>query len=231
MASVVIVEDHALLAQTLRAALNSRGIVAEIAAPAHPTRLTEHLLDLDPVLVQLDLDLGEHGDSTAVIAPLAAVGIRSLVVSGTTDRERIALAFEAGAVGFHAKSGDFDALVAKTVAALRCDEPLDDPLRRSLQAELARTRVERSAALAPFLRLTERESATLAELGTGLSVREIATGWVVSEATVRSHVRSVLAKLGVPSQLAAVALAIRSGWLSGGRASTRSAAPVRQPSA
>ena len=50
-------------------------------------------------------------------------------------------------------------------------------------------------------------------LARGRSVREIADEWVVSEATVRTHVRSVLAKLEVRSQLAAVAMAIRTGWL------------------
>jgi DNA-binding NarL/FixJ family response regulator len=44
-------------------------------------------------------------------------------------------------------------------------------------------------------------------------VTEIARGWVVSEATVRSHVRGVLTKLNVGSQLAAVAAALDAGWL------------------
>jgi two-component system, NarL family, nitrate/nitrite response regulator NarL len=44
-------------------------------------------------------------------------------------------------------------------------------------------------------------------------VAAIAADWFVSEATLRSHVRSVLGKLGVSSQLAAVTAAVRSGWL------------------
>jgi DNA-binding NarL/FixJ family response regulator len=42
----------------------------------------------------------------------------------------------------------------------------------------------------------------------------VAAGWVLSEATVRTQVRGVLTKLGVTTQLAAVALARRTGWLS-----------------
>ena len=78
---------------------------------------------------------------------------------------------------------------------------------------LLAARVARDAVFAPFTRLTDRERDTLVALSRGLSVHGIAAEWVVSEATVRSHVRGVLAKLDVPSQLAAVALALRTGWL------------------
>jgi two-component system nitrate/nitrite response regulator NarL len=213
MSTVIIVEDHQLLAETLRAALAARNIDAVIAAPAHAELLVPALLAAQPALVLLDLDLGEHGDSTSIIAPLGAAGIRVLVVSGSANRERIALAFEAGGFGYHAKSDGFDLLVAKTVAALTSSEPLDAPLRRTLRDDLAHARRERATVLAPFERLTDRERDTLLALSTGLSVTAIAAAWVVSEATVRSHVRGVLAKLDVPSQLAAVAMALRSGWL------------------
>jgi DNA-binding NarL/FixJ family response regulator len=212
MPSVVIVEDHILLAETLRGTLATRGITAAIAEPAAVGQLAGHLLDVHPDVVLLDLDLGGYGDSTEVIAPLAAQEIRTLVVTGTSDRERLALAFEAGAAGFHAKADGLDPLVVKTQAAL-AGVALDEALRQDLRIELARIRAARAAAFAPFQRLTEREQDTLIALSNGMAVHRIATEWVVSEATVRTHVRGVLAKLGVPSQLAAVALALRSGWL------------------
>jgi DNA-binding NarL/FixJ family response regulator len=210
---VVIVEDHLLVAETLRATLANHGITAQIVAPDEPDALVAALRSQAPALVLLDLDLGRHGDSTPVIAPLAAAGIRTLIVSGTTDRERIATAFEAGAFGFHPKDDGLDALVAKAGAALVAAAPLDDLLRRTLREELTGARAARAAALGPFERLTERERDTLRALSAGLAVQAIAAQWVVSEATVRSHVRAVLAKLGVASQLAAVALALHSGWL------------------
>ena len=155
--------------------------------------------------------------STATAPPpsrrSATGGIRTLVVSGSADRERIGLAFEAGAFGYHSKSDGFDQLVTKTAAALASVRPLDELLRRELREELANTRrvrCRRPRAVRP----PDRPRAdTLLALSTGLSVHAIATQWVVSEATVRSHVRGVLAKLDAPSQLAAVAMALRSGWL------------------
>jgi two-component system nitrate/nitrite response regulator NarL len=211
--SIALVEDHQLLAETLAATFVQRGIDTAIVPPDEPAALLHALQRSGAGLVLLDLDLGAHGDGTCVIAPLAAAGIRTLVVSGSTDRERIAIAFEAGAFGYHAKADGFSLLVTKAVDALGSVAPLDESLRRELRDELARTRRERSNVLEPFGRLTERERNTLLALSTGLSVNGIATEWVVSEATVRSHVRGVLAKLDAPSQLAAVALALRSGWL------------------
>ena len=212
MATVVVVEDHALLAETLRLGLEARGIPTGVLAARPLDELSAALLERRPTLVLLDLDLGEFGDSTPLIAPLIAAGIRVLVVSGTPDRERIAAAFDAGAVGYCAKRDGFDELMAKTERALASGMLLDPELRLGLSAEVAANRARRAAVLAPFARLTEREQATLHSLCHGASVTAIAADWVVSEATVRSHVRAVLMKLGVSSQLAAVALALRTGW-------------------
>ena len=66
--------------------------------------------------------------------------------------------------------------------------------------------------LAPFELLTDARrrccESSPAAVGGALAAQ-----WVVSEATMRSHVRSILGKLAVPSQLAAVAAAVESGWV------------------
>ncbi|MGH8861960.1 MAG: response regulator [Jatrophihabitantaceae bacterium] len=212
-ASVVIVEDHLLLAEVLRAGLIGHGIEATLLEPTDLDVLAVQLIERAPDLVLLDLDLGAVGDSTALIALLGAAGIRTVVVSGTSDRRRIAKALEAGAFGYCAKSVAFDDLTTKIAAAVHATEPLDTALRADLERELNRLDIERRADLAPFERLTEREQETLRALAVGMSVRDITASWVVSEATVRTHVRGVLAKLDAPSQLAAVAAAFRAGWL------------------
>ena len=76
-------------------------------------------------------------------------------------------------------------------------------------------RIERAGlrkALTPFEQLTMREREVLAALVDGLSAEEIAETQYVALTTVRSQIRSVLQKLGVRSQLAAVAHANRVGW-------------------
>lgn len=213
MPRVVVVEDHALLAETLRAALEAAGVDCTVVTPAPHAGLLRAVLDAQPDLVLLDLDLGGQGDSTPLIGPLREAGTRVLVVTGSDDRLRIATALEQGAVGYRSKADGFASLLDATRAALASSRPFDPEHRLQLLDELYRHRVARDRQLAPFRTLTQRESATLQALCQGRSVAEIAADWVVSEATVRSHVKKVLDKLGVRSQLAAVGLARSSGWL------------------
>jgi DNA-binding NarL/FixJ family response regulator len=213
MPNVAIVEDHLLLAETLRAALGRSGVQARVVAPQPPDALLAALRAQPCDLVLLDLDLGVFGDATPVIAPLAGAGVRVLVVTGCGDRLRIAAALEQGAIGYQSKEPGFDALLAKVHAALAASAPLDPTDRVVLLDELVRARTAQRRATAPFQRLTARESETLRALAAGRSVADIAADWVVSETTVRSHVRGILAKLEVPSQLAAVSAALRIGWL------------------
>lgn len=213
MPTVAIVEDHLLLAETLQAALTHHGINAIVFAPNEPATLLPGLIELAPDLVLLDLDLGEYGDSTPLVAPLTAAGIRVLVVTGTTERLRIAATIEQGAYGYHQKALGFDALVASACGALDGAHVLDPAERAALLRELTQSRVAHERAQNTYTQLTDREQGTLQALGEGRSVTEIAGDWVVSEATVRTHVRGVLVKLGVASQLAAVAAARRNGWL------------------
>jgi DNA-binding NarL/FixJ family response regulator len=209
---VAIVEDHLLLAEMLRAALEQSGIDATLVDLSEPDAVLHRLLVLRPTLVLLDLDLGAFGDSTRLIGPLCRSGIRVLVVTGTTDRLRIASALFAGAIGYQSKADGFDSLVDRALSALTADGALDPEHRAELLTELDDVYAERDKALAPFRRLTQRERETLALLAQGRSVAEIARSWVVSEATVRTHVRSLLCKLDVASQLGAVAAAARCGW-------------------
>ncbi len=213
MTSVAIVDDHRLFAEALRLALGPAGVEARVVPPAPPQQVVADLVAEPVDLVLLDLDLGAWGDSTPLVAPLVAAGLRVLVVTGTTDRMRIAAALEQGAIGYQLKEPGLQALLQRVTRALSARGALDAEHRVVLLDELVRTRAATAAARAPFELLTDREAQTLRELARGRSVATIAADWFVSEATVRSHVRSILGKLAVPSQLAAVAAAVESGWV------------------
>ncbi len=214
VAALAIVDDHGLVAETLRMGLTARGIDSVRVAPAGPAELVPALLALRPRLVLLDLDLGAAGDSTPAIGRLAAAGLRTVVFTGTTDRLRIAAALEAGAIATLSKSEEFDVLV-RTVAGGTGRRRVAGPARAGAPAGRTAPRARRTGAerWAAFRRLTDREQATLRELARGRTVQQIARDWVVSEATMRTHVRRVLEKLQVGSQLGAVARAMEVGWL------------------
>ena len=91
---------------------------------------------------------------------------------------------------------------------------LRDDERHALLAEARSRRRVDEERLGPFRSLSAREQAVLARLLAGDSAETIAHRSYVSLATVRSQIRAILLKLGVNSQLAAVALAREAGWSS-----------------
>jgi DNA-binding NarL/FixJ family response regulator len=214
--SVLLVEDHELLAETLRAALRVEGFDAATVCPSS----VEEVLTAASVgpsdLVLLDLDLGAAvGDGTALVEPLVAAGCAVLVVTGSVDRNRLACAVEAGAVGFVLKSGPLEDLLSAVRAVLSGHPVLGEGERFELLSHRRRHQVEQEARLGPFARLSPREQEVLRALAEGHSVEAIADAWVVAPSTVRTQVRAIRTKLGVGTQLAAVALARQSRWLDG----------------
>ncbi len=213
--TVLVVEDHALLAQSLVIALDAQGCTAQVADLVDRATLLQQVRTQRPAVVLLDLDLGALGDGVALVQPLTALGARVLVVSGTTDRVRLAETVEKGAVGLLAKTAPFEQLLSTVLDVVAQRVVLSTARRYDLMAELRVARAARSRDLAPFQSLTPRERTVLAGLAHGQRAETIAATAVVSEATVRSQIRSVLAKLGVNSQLEAVALAWTVGWFAG----------------
>jgi DNA-binding NarL/FixJ family response regulator len=210
---VVIVDDHRLLADSLALALEGHGIRAVLPILGTPDELLAEVTQSRPDLVLLDLDLGgDLGDGSTLVRPLVEAGLRVLIVTATSDVEQMARAVELGAVGVVAKNGPFPELLDSVVTAARGGEVMAPIVRLHLLDEARRRREQRAARLAPFGRLTERESEVLRELARGRAVAEIARTSFVSEATVRSQVRCIFTKLGVRSQLEAVVAVQRSNW-------------------
>ena len=162
----------------------------------------------------LDLDLGGAiGDGTSLVEPLVGLGARVLVVSATNDPDQIARALEKGATDVIDKHVPFHELLDRALAVARGVVTMATEDRRRLLREARERDAVRATQLAPFARLSHREQDVLRALAQGNNVSVIASTNVVSEATVRSQVRSILMKLGVCSQLEAVAQANRCGWL------------------
>lgn len=212
---VAVVDDHELIAASLAAALGAEGY--EVVAPrlgevGSLAELTSLLVAAEPAVAVVDLDLGAVGTGEELIEPLAAVGTGVIVVSGTEDVTVAGACLERGAAGWLAKRsspGELFAAVRAVLEGRRAMTPDEvDRYRRVTRDQRAAV----AAALAPFARLTAREGSVLAALMDGEGVGQIAASSFVSEATVRSQVRAILAKLGVHSQLEVVAMASRAGW-------------------
>lgn len=210
-ARVAVVDDHRFLAQSLAIALQDAGYDAVLVDPRDDVVLRVGQWAPRVVLLDLSLD-GAARDGDELLPELVAAGHVVVVLTAETDRARWGRCLLAGAVGVVSKSGPLEDVVAAVRAAAGGQPVVSDADRHEWLRAADRHRVESETVLAPFRRLTPREEEVLAALVEGEPAGAIAERATVSEATVRSHIKSVLSKLGVGSQLQAVAQARRAGW-------------------
>jgi DNA-binding NarL/FixJ family response regulator len=211
---VLIVDDHTLLAESLAMALRLRDFdeVEVRSGDLDGEAILADVNRLKPDVVLLDLFLGTFGPSIPLITPIHERGPKVLVLTASQDPVMLARCLEAGAAGVFDKAQPFDDLLTYVVDAALGHSTMRPAARDVLLAHLADHRRDTDALRASFARLTEREAAVLEAIVAGSNADEIAARLTVAVSTVRSHIRAIFDKLGVNSQLAAVALARRAGW-------------------
>ena len=198
MISVLIVDDHPVVRQGLRALLEVQDdmtVAGEAGDGPAAISLGE---SLRPDIVLLDLKLPGM-DGVALLGPLRAAGLRVLVLTSATEPSTAAAAVRAGAAGVVYKDIDPAALV-RAIRSVHDGNVL-------LAPEAVGSLVRGSRADT----LTAREREVLAGIADGKSNREIARLLRVSEKTVKAHVSAVLAKLGVQDRTQAAVYAVRHG--------------------
>jgi two-component system nitrate/nitrite response regulator NarL len=213
---VLIVEDHVLFAESLELALTLEGYDARrLPLPAYSGSVGQLLataVRLRPRVVLLDLDLGTFGDGVRLIHPLALSGANVVVVTASADRSRWGECMRYGARKTMAKTQPLNEILSVVRRIHQGLPVVDADERETLLRQWEDHRLAVEDQRGRLESLTPREREVLARLREGTPVRDIARLSVVSEATVRTQVKSILAKLGVTSQLAAVGLAHNAGW-------------------
>ena len=201
--SVLIVDDHPVVRQGLRVLLEVQDGI-EVAGEADDGDTALALAAARaPDVILLDLKLPGR-DGIAVLTELKArdSAARVLVLTSATDPASASLAMRSGAAGVVYKDVDPDALV-RAIRSVHDGHLLLAPGAAGPLVRSAR------AAWGGMDALTTREREVLAELAQGRSNREIARALGVAEKTVKAHVSSVLAKLGVQDRTQAALLAVR----------------------
>lgn len=210
---ITIVEDHELFAEALDVALTLEGHqVQRVSISDHvwpQGNLFDAILRSRPQVVLLDLNLGSAANGARVVQPLTAVGIAVVVVTGSTDRAQWGEVLAYGARTVLPKSAPLNTILATIRMIEEGRRVLPREERDRLLTSYQEQRGEAMDSRVRLDSLTIREREILAHLTDGKQVREIATASFVSEATVRTQVKSILAKLGVSSQVAAVCMALR----------------------
>ncbi len=204
---VLIVDDHPAVRRGLRTFLELAGDLEVTGEAADGPAALELIEQTTPDVTLLDMVLPGM-DGVAVLRELhrRASPTRVLVVTSFTDRARLLPAVRAGARGYLSKDVDPNALVA-AVRSVHAGHLLLEP-------EVAATLL---GAPTGTPALTARERDVLALIADGRSNREIARALLVAEKTVKTHVSSILLKLGLADRTQAALHAVRTGLAPGGQ--------------
>ncbi len=204
---VMLVEDHTMVRQALAELLRTRSefeVVGEAGSGEEAVRLAR---ELQPDVVTLDLHI-PAGDGLWATAELhrEVPAARVLVLTVSTEDEHLTESLRRGAAGYLLKTSSAEALFQAIRDVARGETTVPGRMAGRILATLA----PGAARAAPGeAGLSGREQDVLRLLARGATNREIAATLAITENTVKSHLKSVLRKLGVNNRVEAAGWAVR----------------------
>ncbi len=210
---ILIVDDHAVVREGLRAFLALQDGFEIVGEAADGEEAVERAAELEPDVILMDLVMPKL-DGVSAMRELRRRGGSGhvIVLTSFLDDDRLLPALEAGAAGYLLKNSQPTEL-ARAVRAAQAGEAIIDPtaaarlvnvLSGSGQGRRGATRLDQ---------LTDREREVLGLIAQGRANKRIALELGISEKTVKNHVGHVLAKLGVTDRTQAAVLAVQEGLL------------------
>jgi NarL family two-component system response regulator LiaR len=209
---VLVADGHSLFREAVRTVLESEEkleVVAEaregLQAVAEAARVRPDVVILDAALPNCD------GIKATALIKKRLPDCKVLVLSGEADETTLVAAIEAGADGYLTKESPLAELIDAAQVVGRGETLIPRHMLGPLLSRLILRRREKDEALRRLSHLTRREREVLALLADGADNDIIAQKLVISPQTARTHIQSVLGKLGVHSRLEAAAFVIQSG--------------------
>lgn len=198
---VFLVDDHLVVRAGLRALLNTQPDVEVVGEASSGEEAATAIQSALPDLVMMDLDMGTGMHGAEAIKRLRSDGVDVPVLVFTTyDTDAdVVRAVDAGAIGYLLKDSTPDEIFGAVRGALAGRSVLSPAVASRLVQQMQR----------PQEALTARESELLSLLAEGMTNRELGKALFISEATVKTHLGHIYAKLGVDTRSAAVSVALR----------------------
>jgi NarL family two-component system response regulator LiaR len=208
---VLVVDDHVVVRRGIRALLSTDSGLRVVGEAANGAQAIRAAADLSPDVILMDLVMPEV-DGIEAVKQIKAhePSARILVLTSFSTDDKVLPALKAGALGYLLKDSGPDELIQAIYQVYRGESSLHPQIARKLLREIVagESRPETADPLTP------REVEVLKLVAQGQSNHDIATELRVSEATVRTHVSSILAKLHLASRTQAALYALRSGLAS-----------------
>ena len=205
---VLVVDDHLIVRAGLRALLAEVPDMEVIGEAEDGRRATELARSLRPDVILMDLVMPKV-DGIEAIRQITAEHptARILALTSFSADDKVFPALKAGALGYLLKDTEPRDLVRAIRQVHRGESSLHPSVARKVLQEF---HLPHAAEKSPE-RLTARESEVLCQVAQGLTNQEIADTLFVSEATVRTHVSNILAKLHMANRVQATLYALKTG--------------------
>ena len=211
---VVIVDDHAVVRTGLRMLIESRPGLLVVGEASNGAEALAVVARTQPDIIVLDLDLGgESGLECFPALRTAASTARVLVLTGVRDPELHRRAVRLGSMGLVRKEEAAEVLLQAIEKVHVGEVWLEPTMIASVLGEITGTRASQplDPEAAKIASLTEREREVVTLMSQGLRNKQIAERLGISETTVRHHLTSIFAKLGVTDRLELVIYTYRHG--------------------
>ena len=204
---LLIADDHPVVRDGLRGIFEASGEFEVAGEAANGREAVDRAAALRPDVVLMDLRMPEL-DGVSAIRALAERGVdaRVLVLTTYDTDTDVVPAIEAGATGYLLKDSPPEELLRGVRAAARGEAVLSPSVATRLLGQVRQPARDREP-------LSQRELDILGLIAQGCSNREAAARLYISEATVKTHVLHIYAKLGVNDRAAAVAVGFERGLL------------------
>lgn len=199
---VVLVDDHAVIRMGLSQLLAAVSDIEVVGEAADGNEALVVVEATRPDVVLMDLQMPGMDGVTATRQIVAAGLSDVLVLTSFSDNERIVGALDAGAVGYLLKDADPDDVLDGIRAVSRGESPIHPRAARALIG----TRAGSSS-----VQLTAREAEVLGLVKDGLANKQIARRLGISERTVKAHLTSAFARIGVADRTQAALWVERNG--------------------
>jgi DNA-binding NarL/FixJ family response regulator len=216
--TVLLADDQSMVRAGFRMILESEPDIEVIGEAADGEQAAESARRLRPDVVLMDIQMpgGDGLEATRRITQRPEVPSRVVILTTFERDDYVFEALHAGASGFLLKNAPPERLVDAVRVVAAGDALLAPSVTRRIIEQFARRPVE-AEVHARVASLTQREREVLVLLASGKSNSELAAELFVSEGTIKTHLSSLLAKLGLRDRVQAVVLAYESGLVTPGR--------------